>query len=106
MGFTLVAPRKLQAEIGKEVKVIAHDRETKNLTVTKIMTRARPESIFLCHASYQRRSNVRSSGFKQMSYEQVCSGYVLLEFFVVALVPGRSWNLSRSTAKRRMVVQM
>lgn len=41
-----------------------------------------------------------------MSYEQVCSGYVLLEFFVVALVPGRSWNLSRSTAKRRMVVQM
>lgn len=30
MDFTLVALRKLQAEIGKEVTVIAHDRGTKN----------------------------------------------------------------------------
>lgn len=30
MDFTLVALRKLQAEIGKEVKAIAQDRGTKN----------------------------------------------------------------------------
>lgn len=30
MDFTLVALQKLQAEIGKEVKVIAHDRGMKN----------------------------------------------------------------------------
>ncbi|OJJ87099.1 uncharacterized protein ASPGLDRAFT_43584 [Aspergillus glaucus CBS 516.65] len=105
MDFTLVALQKLQAEIGKEVKVIAHNRGTKNLTVTKIMMRARPESIFLCHASYQRRSNVRSSGFKQMSSRAelfwLCPSRILR---LMAPVLGRFWKLSRSATKRRVMV--
>lgn len=73
----------------------------------KIMTRVRPESSSLCHASYQRRSNVRSSDSKQMSSRAglfwLCPSRTLR---LMAPVLGQFWKLSRSAAKRRMMVQM